>query len=337
MPLELASPESQGVRPELLVHAAQALDDGHYGDINAMLVVRNNKLIFEHYTDTEYFGQDYRHPVKSITKSVTSALFGVLLQQGKMPDLNTPILDYYASYADIDHLDERKRGITVEQVLAMTTGFAWDEFSVGDNTGFKMERSKDWVKFTLDQPMSHDPGEKWVYNSGCSILLSQVIHRASGTDISNFASTYLFEPMGMDVRWSILANDVTNTAFGLALTRRQMAQFGQLYLNKGRWGDQQLVSQQWIEESTRVQTLGVDEYFPYAYGYHWWRLQDAEPTIKALEVNDVYFALGYGGQFIFVIPHLDMVVVSTASNFAADEALFLKLLRDLIFPAVIQG
>jgi CubicO group peptidase (beta-lactamase class C family) len=103
-----------------------------------------------------------------------------------------------------------------------------------------------------------------------------------------------------------------------------------------RWQGKQIVPKEWVRNSTSVQVLGEDNYFPYAYGYQWWRLQDEEPTVGMLATNDVFFALGFGGQFIFVVPHLNMVVVSTAANFGPDEVLFLKLLRDHISPAVLN-
>lgn len=98
----------------------------------------------------------------------------------------------------------------------------------------------------------------------------------------------------------------------------------------------QIVPEDWVARSTGVQVLGKGDYFPYAYGYQWWRLQDPEPTVAMLAVNDAYFALGYGGQFIFIVPHLNLVVVSTAANFGSDESLFFKLLRDQSFPAVLS-
>jgi CubicO group peptidase (beta-lactamase class C family) len=128
--------------------------------MNALLVLRNNYLVFEHYTSPQYHGRDYRHPAKSITKSVTSALVGIARGQGKMPRLDSNLLGLFSQYPDIANMDTRKQQITLDHVLSMTAGFEWDEFVVGDNGEFKMMRSEDWLKFTLDQLMSHTPGEK---------------------------------------------------------------------------------------------------------------------------------------------------------------------------------
>jgi CubicO group peptidase (beta-lactamase class C family) len=337
VPLTEATPESQNLDSALLEQAVAEIAEGKYGDMDALLVLRNNYLVLEHYTSPLYHGRDYRRPAKSITKSVTSALVGIARGQGKMPPLDTNLLELFPQYTDIANMDMRKQKITLEHVLSMTAGFEWDEFSVGDTSEFKMIRSADWIKYTLDQPMSHSPGEKWVYNGGCSMMLSDILKNATETDVADYAKKYLFDPIGIENwNWSITRGNATNTAFGIAMSRRDMARFGVLYLNGGRWQGNQIVPQDWVTKSTSVQVLGKDDYFPYAYGYQWWRLQDQEPTVGMLAINDAYFALGVGGQFIFVVPHLKMVVVSTAANFGPDESLFLKLLRDHIFPAVLN-
>ena len=337
IPLTEATPESQNLDSTRLKQAVAEIADGKYGDMNALLVLRNNYLVLEHYTSPQYHGRDYRHPAKSITKSVTSALVGIAHGQGKLPPLNSNLLELFPQYPDIANMDARKQQIKLEHVLSMTAGFEWDEFAVGDNNEFKMIRSPDWIKYALDQPMRHSPGEKWVYNGGCSMMLSDILKNATGTEVADYARKYLFDPIGIENwNWSITRENATNTAFGIAMSRRDMLRFGVLYLNGGRWQGNQIVPVDWVTKSTSVQVLGKGDYFPYAYGYQWWRLQDQEPTVAMLAVNDAFFALGFGGQFIFIVPHLNLVVVSTAANFGPDEGLFLKLLRDHIFPAVLS-
>ena len=336
-PLTEATPESQNLDSAQLEQAIAAIAEGKYGDMDALLVLRNNYLVLEHYPSPLYHGRDYRRSAKSITKSVTSALVGIARGQGKMPPLDSNLLSLFPQYTDIANMDMRKQKITLEHVLSMTAGFEWDEFSGGDTSEFKMMRSADWIKYTLDQPMSHSPGEKWVYNGGCSMMLSEILQNATGSDVADYARKYLFDPIGIkNWSWALNRQNLTDTKSGLAMSRRDMARFGVLFLNDGRWRGKQIVPEEWVRKSTSVQVLGKGDYFPGAYGYQWWRLQDQEPTVGMLAINDAYFALGFGGQFIFVVPHLNMVVVSTASNFGPDEALFFKLLRDHIFPAVLN-
>ncbi len=337
IPLTPATPESQQLDSTQFAKAIARIADGQYGEIDSLLILRHGYLVLEHYFSPQYHGQGYRQPLKSVTKSVTSALVGIALEQGYLPALETRLTELFPQYPDIDNLDARKKAVTLEHILAMTAGFEWDEFSIGYNSDDKMLSSPDWIRFVLDLPMSHAPGETWVYNSGCSLLLSQILRDSTGQAVDAFARKHLFGPIGIEKwNWSITKNSVINTAWGLAMSRRDMARFGMLILNEGRWQDRQVVPAEWIRRSTGVKVLGTEDYFPYAYGYHWWRLQDPEPTVAMLEVNDAYFALGFGGQFIFIVPHLDLVVVSTASNFGPDEALFLKLLRDHIFTAVMD-
>ena len=138
--------------------------------------------------------------------------------------------------------------------------------------------------------------------------------------------------------WPLATGELTGTHWGLSLTRRGMARFGQLYLDMGRWQDQQIIPAGWVEASTGEQITGDagSLYASYAYGYQWWRFRDFDPTVKGLQINDVYFAYGDGGHLILVVPHLKLVVVSTANLVGNDFQLQFDLIRDHIFAAVID-
>ncbi len=335
IPLTPATPESQGMDPAPLEQALGKIRDGQFGDINSLLVLRNDYLVLEEYFSPEYHGRDYRHPAKSITKSVTSALVGIALAQGRIESLQLELPTLFPQFPELGAADSRKRRITLEHLLAMTAGFQWDEFTPGYNSSDRMVASPDWIAHVLDLPLAHAPGERWTYNSGSSMLLSNILARAVERPVDEFAREVLFDPIGLEnYNWSLGKNGVINTGWGLAMSRRDLARIGVLYLNEGRWQGEQIVPADWVRQSTRTQVLGVDDYFPFAYGYQWWRLQDPEPTVAMLDVNDVFFALGFGGQFVFVVPHLELVVVSTAANFADDTKQFFGILREHIFPAL---
>jgi CubicO group peptidase (beta-lactamase class C family) len=252
VPLTEATPESQNLDSNRFKQAVAEITDGKYGDMNALLVLRNNYLVLEHYTSPLYFGRDYRHSAKSITKSVTSALVGIARGQGKFPPLDSNLLELFPQYPEIANLDTRKQHINLEHVLSMTAGFEWDEFAVGDNSEFKMMRSKDWIKYTLDQPMSHEPGEKWVYNGGCTMMLSDILKNVTGTEVVDYARNYLLDPIGMENwNWSITNKNVADTKSGLGMSRRDMARFGVLYLNGGRWQGNQIIPEDWVTKSTQ--------------------------------------------------------------------------------------
>ena len=332
--LTVATPESQGMDGAALEQAVEDIGSGRYGDMNALLVVRNGYLVLEHYRSPEYYGRAYRHPAKSITKSVTSAVIGIVRGQGSLPPLDSRLADLLPAHADLIDRDPRKQKITLHHLLSMTAGFDWDELALGDNNEFKMMRTRDWIRYTLNQPMRDRPGERLEYNGGLSMMLSPILRDSIDGDVVEFAREHLFDPIGLENwNWNLVNDNLVNTVSGLAMSRRDMARIGVLYLNRGRWGDRQLIPADWVDLSTATQAVGEGAYYPFAYGYQWWRMQDEAPAVARLRVNDAYFALGYGGQFIFIVPHLRLVVVSTASNLGSDVEMFLKLMRERVFPA----
>jgi len=343
IPLTEATPESQNLDSRKLNQAISKIDNREYGNIDALLVLRNNYLVLEKYFSPEYHGREYRRPVLSVTKTITSALIGIAIEQGKIEGVKTKLLDYFPEYEDIQNLDARKQKITLDNLLTMTAGFRWNELAISyadpQNDFNIMVRSPDWVKHVIDSPMSHAPGEYLNYNSGCTFLLSSILQKSTGQTAEDFAIENLFKPLGIEkYSWTLARGGLTNTYSGLAMRRRDLAKFGILFLNNGRWLDRQLISQEWVQQSTskHVNADPDSDDSSYGYGYQWWKFQDQDPTIANLAINDVYFAWGYGGQFIFVVPHLDMVVVSTADIYAAEYRRFFDLLRDHIFPAVLD-
>jgi len=343
IPLTEATPESQNISSARLNEAVKKITNGDYGDINSLLVIRNNYLVLEKYFSSQYYGQEYKHPILSATKSITSALIGIAIKQGKIKDVQKYLLEFFPEYKDLENLGSRKKEITLENILTMTAGFQWDELSASyghpENDSFNMTKSPDWIQHVLDLPMIHSPGSSMTYNSGCSILLSGILQNSTEQSAEAFATDFLFKPLGIkEWSWSIVPNEISNTAWGLSMRRLDMARFGILFLNDGRWLDNQVISRNWQEISTKMHVNGKTDGIlsKYAYGYQWWRFTDSDITVSNLAVNDIYFAWGYGGQFIFVIPHLGMVVVSTGGNYGADHRLFFDVLRDHIFPAVMD-
>ena len=208
-----------------------------------------------------------------------------------------------------------------------------------------MVESPDSIKYVLDLPMNDSLGNstyqgEFIYNSGCSMLLSGILKNSSGQTAEEFAINHLFKPLGIKKwYWSSVMHGVINTAWGLSLRPLDMARFGILFLNEGRWLEDQVVSREWAQVSTSKHVNTVkkrhDEIEKRAYGYQWWRFMDDDSIVSNLAINDIYYALGYGGQLIIVIPHLNMVVVSTGSNHF-NSRLFFDVLRDHIFPAVLN-
>ncbi|UCH84313.1 MAG: serine hydrolase, partial [Candidatus Latescibacterota bacterium] len=223
-----------------------AIDNGDYGQVHSVLIHRRDSLVFE-----RYFNGFYRNrfeTVYSVTKSVTSALIGIAIDRGDIASVDEIALDYFDYYPSIANLDTRKESINIEHLLTMTAGFEWDEwtlpYSHPDNDIAHMYNSSDWVKYVLDLPMTHTPGTQFVYNSGVSMLLSAILTIATGQSAADYAATHLFGRIGV-TQWS-WADAPENPGmsiggWGIRTRPIDMVAFGCLYLNRGRWGDDQIV------------------------------------------------------------------------------------------------
>ena len=311
---------------EILAKLVGQIRIGAFGKIHSLIIIHNDSVVLE-----EYFrgwNRDMRHPCFSATKSVTSALIGIAIAQGQIGDVDENLLNFFPEYDDIANLDERKESITLEHVLTMSAGFTWDEIFTPyydasgepnpENSAVKMYLSDDRVKHVLDLPMRDDPGERFVYSTGCTTLLSGILANTTGQSAEDFAEENLFSSLGItDWEWSASPNALSDTGAGLELHPVDMAMFGYLYLHNGLCNDAQIVPADWVAESSakhisfKDQASGEDLA---DYGYQWWRFTD-NSVEGSLEINDLYYASGYGGQFVFIIPHLNMVVASTAANF----------------------
>ena len=330
---DMRAAEAQNLDGILLTKMLSRIDLGHFGDIHSVLIARNDVLVLEEYFNG--YDRNQSQLIYSVTKSVTSALVGIALQQGFVQSTDQKLLEFFPQYAIIDNLDARKQAITLENLLTMTAGLQWDEWSIPynqpGNDATRLYNSGDWMAFMLNLPMTAAPGERFIYSSGVTMLLSGILQESVGTTAANFAASELFVSLGIsNPPWDAGPGGITNTGWGLHSRPIDMANFGSLYLHNGRIGTKQVVLEQWVALSTKKHIATNNGY---DYGYQWWRFRDGSEVANLLRTNDIFFAWGYGGQFIFVVPHLNMVVVTTAGNFTDAQPGF-SLLRDHILPAV---
>lgn len=311
-----ASPASQGLRGEVLSRYSDAAAAGTYGAIHCLLVARHGFLVHESYFAGRDRGQ-LEH-VYSVTKTVTALLAGMALERGWIRGLDDKLLSFFPEYLPPARMDERKAAVDLEDLLAMRAGFRWDESSAPVdsplNSLFGLYRAADWYRFLLDLPMERHPGTAFTYNSGCSVLLGGVLARAAGSPARELAAARLFAPLGIrEFVWDDGSPGECNTGWGLWLRPRDMAKIGQLLLRGGDWQGQAIVSDSWVREMFACRSPLADGF---GYGYQVWLMPlrpGSPPGSYGIKV-----AWGYGGQFIFVVPELDMVAVSTAANFLDD-------------------
>ena len=300
LPWTEASVADVGGSPERM---ARAVELARANDrMRSLLVVKDGRLVVE-----EFFGdggEQELHDVRSVTKSVVSALTGIAIQRGDIGGLDDPIGDYLDGVAD--WIEPDKRAITVGDLLTMTSGLEWDETG-GFGSYTEWIRSGDYLGFVLEKPLTSVPGTRFTYNSGAVHLLGVVIERATTMYLPNFAQHVLFEPMGISrSRWESLGGGFHNGGAGLDLRPRDLARFGQLYLQRGSSGGRRIIPADWVERSTMGRfdwRLDSGSLKGISYGFLWWVAPDApEP---------MYFAWGHGGQYIVVVPDLHLVVVTT--------------------------
>ena len=239
--------------------------------------------------------------LKSASKSVISAMVGIALDRGIIKNVRQPIGDFFPDLlAGEDNAP--KRAITIEDLLTMRSGL---ETTSNRNYGAWV-LSSNWVRFALNQPLIRTPGTRMDYSTGNTHLLSAILTRLTGTSTWQFARDYLAEPMGFSLaQWP---RDPQGIYFGgndMTMTPRQMMDFGKMYLNLGRANGRQVVPEQWVAASFVARTPSPRERGRF-YGYGWW--------IRQMAGHATFYAWGYGGQFIFLVPDLDLVVVTTSSS-----------------------
>ncbi len=307
-----ALPQTQGMDPEKLQRMFTVIEEQKLA-LHSVVVVRNGYIVAEMYYPP--YEENTRHALYSCTKSFISALVGMAVAEGRLKTDET-VLSCFPDH-EFANTDTRKAAMTVEHLLTMSSGLDWPE---GDVIYSQMWISRDWVQFVLDRPMAEEPGTRFDYNSGCSHVLSAIVADRSGMLTQNFAQERLFAPLGItNVRWDLDSQGLAIGGWGLEITPRDMAKFGYLYLNEGKWEEQQIVPAEWVRTST---TTHIETGESFNYGYQWWTY----PQWGA------YFARGRFGQIIFVIPEYQLVVVFTAGM--DSDAPLIKLIEDYIVPAV---
>lgn len=329
----VSAPEEQGLDPVKLADLVAQIRRGEFlPRLHALLVVRRGRLVLEEYFNN--WQADRIHTLQSVSKSFTSALVGIAIARGEFKSVDEKVLDFFPGMAGIANMDERKASMRLEDILTMRTGTDYHESGPGSPHEEMSRLASGWDKFYLGRPMLGPPGKAFRYDSGGVILLSAMLKNRAGMHAAEYAERFLFKPLGIEKKyWSHNIEGHTHCGGGLALTARDTANFGLLYLQNGRWGNQQVVPEAWVRESFQMHVdLTVKGQPPSGYGYLWWVLA---PDPRGNGRQYVFMARGHLGQYIFVVPEHDMVVVVFGDAKERPEmAKPIEVFYDRILPAV---
>jgi CubicO group peptidase (beta-lactamase class C family) len=344
-----AAPADVGIDGAALCGIDKIVADWPQADVHAAIVVRHGKLIAERYytgpdehfnsslVTTVHFTPETKHDLRSISKSVTSLLLGIALGEDKFPSLDTPVLDVLTKYADL-RTPEKER-INFRHLLTMSAGLVWDESAkpYGDpaNSWTHLRVAIDPIRYVLERPVAAVPGEVYAYNSGGTEVLAATLAKMTGRRLDNYAQEKLFGPLGItDFEWAELpVTGQPAASAGLRLRPRDTAKLGHLMLGAGVWEGRRVLPADWVAESMKPRINGFGLY---QYGYQWWL---GRSYVRGREVTWTA-GMGDGGQRLYVVPTLDLVVVVNSGLYhggpygSLQEIIPLKILNLVLASAV---
>lgn len=319
---QYTTPEQQGMSSS---HIHRMINEVRTSNlpIDSITIVRNGTLVTDAYFYP--FKKGVKHMLHSNTKSIVSALVGIALEKGYLKSLDQPVHDFFP------HLEQRKTykengPITIAHLLTMSSGLCSKDtyqdkwLGMGD-----LLQSSNWAHHILAQKQEYPPGKTFKYSNGSSYLLTTILQKATHISTVEFAQNNLFEPMGItDFYWPVNSEGLAIGWGGILMKPLDMAKFGLLYLQGGKWGGNQLVPAYWVKRSTQKHMNG--SLFD-GYGYQWWT-----------DPGGYYMAVGFRGQFIFVVEKEQLVVVFTSNDLNKDNFYLPKqLLEKHILPSVISN
>ena len=347
------APVELGLSPLPMLRMSEAIRRGDYPNVHGLLIAKDGRLAFEEYfhgQDRRYGQEEYRntvtitfdrdslHDVRSIAKSVTSALVGLAVYDGAIPSLDTPLADYFPERAAAATAPMRR--VTLRHALTMSAGLDWNEQDVPlddpTNDDERLEASADPVGMVFGRGLVGEPGSSFYYNGGLPLLLGVAVSRTTGLPFGSYARERLFGPLGFgalewagpsawvdvpELVWDGVEpwSETANPAGELWILPRDLLKFGSLYLNDGQWNGRAVLPDEWVDESLRPHVWLMDASREHGdgissrggYGYLWWYDEYALPYGEVT----IHYAGGNGGQRVWVVPSLDLVAVHLAGNY----------------------
>lgn len=316
---ERSTPEAQGVDSGELLKALEFMNLPESG-VDSMVIIRNGYIIAEFYR--EPFDSTTTHRMNSCTKSFTSALVGIAIDEGLIKNVNQPVLSYFD---EVDYAEDKVEKITIKDLLTMRSGFLWRntlDYYDSNNDGRIFQHQDDQLNFAFTRPVVDKPGTTFSYNSINSQLLADIVHRVSDMQSDSFAREKLLEPIGIDNwTWRKSTEGSIFGGTGLVMSTEDLARLGYLYLHDGIWNGDSVVPKKWVRNSIRPYTStkldepnGMGFPIPY-YGYQWWVWD-----------RNIFLAVGGGGQLCWINKARNIVV---AINSDAEVSQKIKIYTSL--------
>ncbi|MBF9017974.1 MULTISPECIES: serine hydrolase [unclassified Oceanispirochaeta] len=294
-----SSPETQGVNSEVLAAMLEHIQQQEF-NIDSIQIIRNGNIILDSYIHP--YRESDLHIIHSCTKSITSLLIGIAIDQGLIESLDQPVLDFFPEKA-ANNKDEKLTKLTIRHLLTMSTGlhsrdsymYRWEGLNAMKDSEEK------WSEYILNLPFDVDPGSRFDYSNMASYLLSSIITESSGMMAIDFGNKYLFGPLGIiDILWP-LSPEGNNIGWGeIKIHPHDLGRIGWMVLNKGIWKDQRIISEDYLNQATSAQ-VKADTLAEF-YGFQWW-----------VKKPGLFMALGYGGQYLIINPEKNLVVVFTSA------------------------
>jgi len=290
------------------------------------------------YTGGVGFDRDDTHNLASVTKSFTTTLVGMAIDEGSISSVDAKVFDFFPEHSHLVDQDPRRGDMTIEHLLLMTSGIGWNDletYSYDDprNDLIQMWNSEDPIEYALSRDLEAAPGSTFEYCNANTNILGEIIRRATGAGLDQFSRENLFDPLAVgELEWQMMPNSVVFASGDLRLRPRDMAKFGWLFTQMGKWDGEEVISQEWVETATakHIDPDG-DHAWADGYGYGWWHWD----LFSGGGMHHTYQASGWGGQWIVVVSEFGLVVVSTGGNyFRAEPMPMTRILTDYILPAI---
>ncbi len=281
-------------------------------DVYSCVIIRDGKIV------DEYFKKGYSREsvfsLQSCSKSITGALVGIAIEQGYIKSIDDFACDYLPELKSTKYADMKR--ITIRQLLNNTSGL----LSTDSKVWSEWQNSSDWIDYILSKPMTAVPGKYFEYSTGNTHILAAILEQVTGKKLLDYAQEVLFQKIGItSAKLTTDPKGIGDGGNGFYLSAYDMARFGQLFLDKGKWEGKQVVPEKWVKESTVQQAYRSST--GSRYGYQWWIRNYGKAGYLG------YNAQGFGGEYIFVVPPLNLIVVYTSQHWGSKDSYFVNVDR----------